>query len=95
MIIVDQRQAPKPIYSGLVAPLINDPRDAVFIGLMGQCLLFAAAGVSFYFVERVSPWFVVGTGGSVALLPIGSPALHCTARSCSRRSFAAKRGDSG
>jgi fatty acid desaturase len=80
MIIVDQRQAPKPLYTGLVAPLINDPRDAVFIGLMAQCLLFAAAGVSFYFLDRVSPWFVVGYWGALfaLLLDRFTLMLHCT-----------------
>jgi fatty acid desaturase len=80
MITVDQRQAPKPLYTGLVAPLINDPRDAVFIGLMAQCLLFAAAGVAFFLVPEVNGWLAVVYWAALLglLLDRFTLMLHCT-----------------
>jgi fatty acid desaturase len=58
MKIDDQRLAPRPLYSAWVAALINDPRDAAFIGLMLQCFLFAAVGVGIFFAGNLRWWII-------------------------------------
>jgi fatty acid desaturase len=59
MTIVDPRLAPQPFYADWVAALINDPRDAGFIGLIVQSLLFAAMGVALFFVGHLSYWLML------------------------------------
>ncbi|HEX7477439.1 MAG TPA: fatty acid desaturase [Polyangiales bacterium] len=41
--------APAPFYAAWVARWLNDPRDAVFVGLIAQCLVFCACGVALFF----------------------------------------------
>src|SRR5581483_10618227 len=43
--IADRRNARTPWYSPWVLPALNDPRDAEFVGLIVECLLFAACGI--------------------------------------------------
>ncbi|HEX3596283.1 MAG TPA: hypothetical protein VHU80_14335, partial [Polyangiaceae bacterium] len=50
--IEDPRAPRAHWYSAWVTPLINDPRDAEFVGLIVECLLFAACGVGLFFSGR-------------------------------------------
>jgi fatty acid desaturase len=50
----DGTTAPEPPYLRWVAPLLNDRRDATFVGLMCSCSLAASTGVVLFFVDR---WF--------------------------------------
>jgi fatty acid desaturase len=78
--IADPRMARTPWYSGLVAPLINDPRDAEFLGLVAQCFVLAGVGVGLFFSGRwlwyLAPvyWLLLLFG----LLDRFTLMLHCT-----------------
>ncbi len=50
----DPRQAAVPVYARWSTPLLDDPRDAVFVALMIQCGLVAMAGVGLFLA---GPWF--------------------------------------
>jgi fatty acid desaturase len=50
----DPREAVTPAYARWAAPLLDDPRDAVFVALMIQCGLVAVAGVGLFFAGH---WF--------------------------------------
>jgi len=52
--IDDSATAPRPPYVRWVVPLLNDERDATFVGLMCSCLLVASSGVALFFADR---WF--------------------------------------
>jgi hypothetical protein len=39
----DPREAPSPAYARWATPLLNDPRDVVFVALMMQCAALAVA----------------------------------------------------
>ncbi|HKP62458.1 MAG TPA: fatty acid desaturase [Polyangiales bacterium] len=80
MQVTDPRLAPEPIYADLIAPLLNDRRDAVFVGLMVQCALFAASGVVLFFVLGVNPWFapVYWAAQFALLIDRFTLMLHCT-----------------
>jgi fatty acid desaturase len=56
MELTDPRVAPTPWYASLVAAQLNDPRDAVFVGLIVQCLLHAAFGISLFFAGPALSW---------------------------------------
>lgn len=76
----DARTAPHPWYSEWVTPYLNDPRDAVMVGLMAECAVLAAMGVSLFFVGPrvwlVAPlyWLLLG----LWLLDRFTLMLHCT-----------------
>ena len=78
--ITDPMVARTPWYSSWVLPALNDPRDAEFIGLMTECLLFGAAGIGLYFAGRwlwyAAPvyWLVLVFG----FLDRFTLMLHCT-----------------
>jgi fatty acid desaturase len=78
--IEDPRTARTAWYSSLVAPLLNDPRDAEFVGLVVECLLFGACGIGLFFSGRwlwfVAPayWLLLVFG----LLDRFTLMLHCT-----------------
>jgi len=46
----DVRTIRPPWYGQWIAPLLNDPRDVVFVGLVGRCTGFAAFGTGLFFV---------------------------------------------
>lgn len=78
--IVDIRSTRCPRYAAWAVPLLNDPRDSVFVGLIVQCALLSACGVAMFFA---GPWlwhvaalyWVVLAGG---LLDRFTLMLHCT-----------------
>jgi fatty acid desaturase len=78
--IADPRAARTPWYSALVLPLLNDPRDAEFLGLMAQCFLLAAVGVAIFFSGNLlwylapAYWLLLLFG----LLDRFTLMLHCT-----------------
>lgn len=80
MTIVDPRLAPRPLYAGWVAALINDPRDAVFIGVILQTLLFAATGIGVFFASNFSYWLIPIYWAACfgLLLDRFTLMLHCT-----------------
>jgi fatty acid desaturase len=80
MTIVDPRLAPRPLYASWVAALINDPRDAVFIGVILQCLLFGAMGVGIFFAGNFSYWLIPIYWAACfgLLLDRFTLMLHCT-----------------
>lgn len=77
--VEDSTTAPEPPYLGLVGPLLNDRRDATFVGLMCSCLLVVSNGVALFFAGR---WFWYQA--AVHLLLVGllldrfTLMLHCT-----------------
>jgi len=78
--ISDTREAPERWYARWVLPLLNDPRDVPFIGLMAQCLAFAAAGVALFFA---GPWLWYAAPVYWGVLVFGlldrfTLMLHCT-----------------
>ncbi|HEY2733579.1 MAG TPA: fatty acid desaturase [Polyangiales bacterium] len=80
MKLSDPRVAPEPWYGSWVAPQLNDPRDAVFVGLIVQCLAMAACGIALFFVGPVIKW--IAPLYWVALIAITMDRftlmLHCT-----------------
>ncbi|HKU40610.1 MAG TPA: fatty acid desaturase [Polyangiales bacterium] len=80
MKVTDPRVAPEPIYSDFVAPLLNDRRDAVFVGLMVQCALMGLFGIGVFFVAGVSLWFAPLYWALLLALFIDrfTLMLHCT-----------------
>jgi fatty acid desaturase len=80
MYIVDCRVAPTPWYTAWVTPLINESRDATFVGLMVQCLAFAALGLGFYAVDQINWWLapVYWAANVALLLDSYTLMLHCT-----------------
>jgi fatty acid desaturase len=78
--ITDPSAARTGWYSSLVVGWINDPRDAEFVGLMGECLVFAACGVALFFAGGwlwyLAPayWLLLVFG----LLDRFTLMLHCT-----------------
>src|SRR5689334_17532806 len=79
LIIDDAASAPRPWYLRWVAPLLNDERDATFIGLVCSCLLAASSGVTLFFLDRwfwyVAPIHVLLIG---LLIDRFTLMLHCT-----------------
>lgn len=75
----DSATAPRPPYFRLVVPLLNDERDATFVGLMCSCLLVASCGVALFFVDRwlwyLAPIYVLLVG---LLIDRFTLMLHCT-----------------
>jgi hypothetical protein len=76
----DPRSAAVPFYARWATPLLNDPRDGVFVALMMQCGLVAAAGVGLYFAGPHFWWFaaayaVVLFAGVIDRFTL---MLHCT-----------------
>jgi fatty acid desaturase len=80
MKVVDPRLAPEPIYSKSIAPLLNDPRDAVFVGLMAQSALLGACGIGLFFVGRAAWWFAPVYWAALFGLLVDrfTLMLHCT-----------------
>jgi Fatty acid desaturase len=78
--VSDPRLAPEPIYADLIAPLLNDRRDAVFVGLMAQCALLALCGIGLFYVAQVSLWFAPLYWAALLGLLIDrfTLMLHCT-----------------
>lgn len=80
MRIDDVRTAHTPWYSRWVVPWLNDPRDAVIVGLMAQCAVLSVLGLSLFFVGKnvwlLAPvyWLVLG----LWLLDRFTLMLHCT-----------------
>ncbi|HVW24853.1 MAG TPA: fatty acid desaturase [Polyangiaceae bacterium] len=78
--IADPRSARTPWYSSWVVPVLNDPRDVEFVGLLAECLLFAACGIGVFFSGRwlwfIAPayWLLLVFG----LLDRFTLMLHCT-----------------
>jgi fatty acid desaturase len=56
MNLVDPRVAPTPWYTAWVVTRLNDPRDAVFVGLIAQCLALAMCGIGLFFVGPALRW---------------------------------------
>src|SRR6476620_2140514 len=82
MRIDDPRAVTFPWYTDRVAPLLNERRDAVFVGLMTACGLFALAGVVvFYFFAGPYTWalapvyWLALVGGFIDRFTL---MLHCT-----------------
>jgi len=80
MNIVDPRVAPKPWYTTWVAARLNDPRDAVFVGLIVQCLGLALCGVGLFFVGPALRWLgpLYLVAMFVLLIDRFTLMLHCT-----------------
>jgi fatty acid desaturase len=76
----DIREAGTPWYSRLVAPLVIDPRDVVFVGLMAQCLALGACGVGLFFAGPRLWYFapVYWVALVFGLLDRFTLMLHCT-----------------
>src|SRR5437899_1967494 len=78
--IVDVREAKAPWYASRVSPVLNDPRDAAFVGVIFECLGYAACGVGLFFSGRwlwyLAPlyWIVLVFG----FLDRFTLMLHCT-----------------
>lgn len=79
VIIDDSATAPRPPYLRWVGPLLNDERDATFVGLMCSCLLVASSGVALFFADR---WFWYQAPIHVLLVGLlmdrFTLMLHCT-----------------
>ncbi len=78
--IHDDREATRPWYAASVERMLNDPRDAQFIGLMTSCLILAVAGVGLFFS---GPWLWYLAPLYWAVLVFGlldryTLMLHCT-----------------
>lgn len=80
MRVNDPRTVATSWFTSRVAPLLNDPRDAVFVRLMVECALLAACGVGLYFAGSLF-WMLV----PVYWLALGAIfldrftlMLHCT-----------------
>jgi fatty acid desaturase len=78
---IDDSRVPRaPAYARRVEGLLNDARDAGFVGLIAQCLLFCACAAGLFFLPR-SLWFAPPL---YLLLLIAGPLdrftllLHCT-----------------
>jgi hypothetical protein len=80
MKITDPRSAPIPSRVRWVTKLLNDPRDAVFIDLMLQCLAFSAVGVALFWVRDLSIWVSVVYWAACFGLLVDrfTLMLHCT-----------------
>lgn len=81
MLNYDPSQARVPWYAPWVVPLLNDPRDAGMIGLMGQSALLSACGVALFFVDSswllyLAPAYWLALVGLV--LDRFTLMLHCT-----------------
>src|SRR4051812_4887095 len=78
--VEDERVAPHCWYASLVEPLLNDPRDVPFVGLMAQCFAFGSIGVGLFFS---GPWLWYAAPAYWLLLVFGlldrfTLMLHCT-----------------
>jgi fatty acid desaturase len=78
--IIDARDAGTPWYAGWVSPLLNEPRDAVFVGFMAQCVVVVACGVGLFFS---GPWLwylapLYWAGLIFGFLDRFTLMLHCT-----------------
>ncbi len=89
MQINDLRVAHAPFYARWVTPWLNDPRDAVFVGLIAQCLAFGACGIALFFagshVWQLAPFYWAGL--LAVFLDRFTLMLHCTSH---RQLFAPK-----
>jgi fatty acid desaturase len=78
--IADPLAPRTPWYGKLVTPWLNDPRDAEFVGLVVQCLTFAAVGVGLFFSGRFL-WYLAPAYWALllfGLLDRFTLMLHCT-----------------
>ena len=78
--IADPRDPRRPWYAAWVVPVLNDPRDAEFVGLIVDCLLLAACGIGLFFSGR---WLWLAAPAYWLLLIFGlldrfTLMLHCT-----------------
>ncbi|HEX4339063.1 MAG TPA: fatty acid desaturase [Polyangiaceae bacterium] len=76
----DPRVARTPWYSAQVLALLNDPRDAQFVGLIAECLLYAAAGIGLFFSGKWL-WYLAPVYWAVLLFGFidrFTLMLHCT-----------------
>jgi fatty acid desaturase len=80
MYIADPRTAPEIHRVRWARPLLNDPRDGVFVDLILQCLAFAAVGVGLFFRERFTLWLALPYWAVCfgLLLDRFTLMLHCT-----------------
>jgi fatty acid desaturase len=80
MNLVDPRVAPEPWYTPWAAAWLNDRRDAVFVGLIVQCLVFAGCGVGLFFVGPALRWLapIYLVALLALLLDRYTLMLHCT-----------------
>lgn len=80
MYIADPRSAPVPSRVRWATPLLNEPRDAVFVDLMLQCLAFVAGGVALFAMQRFSIWLALAYWAVCfgLLLDRFTLMLHCT-----------------
>jgi fatty acid desaturase len=80
MELTDPRIAPVPWYASWVAPVLNDPRDAVFVGLIVQCLVHAAVGVSLFFAGPAIAWLAPIYWVALVAITLDrfTLMLHCT-----------------
>ena len=80
MNLTDPRVAPEPWYTPWVVPFLNDRRDAIFVGLIVQCVMLATGGVCLFFVGPALRW--LGPLYLVALMALlldrFTLMLHCT-----------------
>jgi fatty acid desaturase len=76
----DPRVAPSPAYARWATPLLNDPRDVVFVALMMQCAALAVAGVGLFFAGPLFWWLVpfYGVALFAGLIDRFTLMLHCT-----------------
>jgi len=76
----DIRAVPPTWYGSWASRLVNDPRDTVFIGLMGQCAALSLLGVGLFFVGPAVWWVAPIYWGALALglLDRFTLMLHCT-----------------
>lgn len=78
--VADPRVANTPFYANWVARWINDPRDAVFVGLSAQCLCLCACGVGLFFAGThlwmLAPLYWAALLG--LLIDRFTLMLHCT-----------------
>jgi fatty acid desaturase len=80
MELTDPRVAPVPWYASWVAPALNDPRDVVFVGLIVQCLVHAAVGISLFFAGPAIAWLAPIYWVALVAITLDrfTLMLHCT-----------------
>lgn len=79
MRLEDARSVNNPWYSRWVVPWLNDPRDAVILGLMAQCAVLAGCGVALFFVRKIwlfAPVYWLALG--LVCFDRFTLMLHCT-----------------
>jgi fatty acid desaturase len=76
----DPREAPRPRWARWATPLLNDPRDLVFVDLMLRCAVLAVAGVALFFAGPLF-WYLAPVYWVLyvaVLLDRFTLMLHCT-----------------